>query len=241
VILSYAAGIAYALRALFRPKVLDDGSVGYVLFVSLLGLGWFSYYQSRSQDLTFLSVMYPSIILLGIFCFKLVRNLKFKKPETPQITFGFLMILLLVSSAISVGIVFIPTRTNEAELARQKEFFNLTDYIQTLNFKDKNAIIISEVSGILHLASKTRSPVVIPGPTELLLDADFNRLNDYLVSAADRKEDLLVVIDKEAQAYRSTLLFSKTRNTLETRYRIVKTSPDGRLMVFTPSSVAKSD
>ncbi len=72
VILIYIAGLSYGIKVLFDRNT--DRTIKSIVFLSILGLGIFSYFQSRSYDGNLFAVCYPAILILTIFMDKLLRQ-----------------------------------------------------------------------------------------------------------------------------------------------------------------------
>ena len=57
-----------------------------------------------------------------------------------------------------------------------------TEFIKNFARPGQELLILSSLSSIYYLASGTTCPVKIPGPTELFLKDEYQRIYDYLQS-----------------------------------------------------------
>ena len=73
----YAIALALSLKKLHfisKEKRILFKKYAMIFVLSILGMGIFSYYQGRSHDHVYISVIYPGIILTGIFAEILLRR-----------------------------------------------------------------------------------------------------------------------------------------------------------------------
>ncbi len=101
-VLIYAITLTITIKKLkFMGKQNDvkNFQKSSILFsLAILGLGIFSYYQGRSHDDVFFSVVYPAIIILGIFLDYLIENYR-KYMKAEKVYKGF--IILLITATLS--------------------------------------------------------------------------------------------------------------------------------------------
>ncbi len=172
---------------------LDDKSRrerGFVmLFVTVLGLGLFSYYEGRSHDLTFYSPLYTVIILLA-----LLADGAYAKYLKHQINYGLGLILLMVIFFISaapfnllfnLGKYYSWVGPHAVAAASQKST-SLTRnvaFIKQHTVVGERILIVARDSndGIYYGESQTRAALSLPASTDIFFQSEIDRLASFLL------------------------------------------------------------
>ena len=110
--IAYMIGLMIPLCALCNKKALGNidkeklKKCMSILALSILGCGIFTYYQGRSHDMVFYSVMYPALILIAIYLDYLIGSLK--KSAKIFKTLKYLVIITIISvfSFISITTIY---------------------------------------------------------------------------------------------------------------------------------------
>jgi hypothetical protein len=100
------------------------------------------------------------------------------------------------------------------------------DFIREQTAPGSEVLILSSLSGIYYMESGTTCPIAIPGPTELFLKEDYDRIYSYINS--DRCSSLI---------YDSNFIHSNPhkRKIAEALYKIFNVtaaSPDGSIFLL---------
>src|SRR5262249_5529879 len=150
-------------------------------FLSVLGIGLFSYYQGRSHDLNLLHVGYPAILLVVIAADRLWRH---ARPTRWQ---GKLARHVLLAG----GLLFFANGTASlfmqvpvlAQLAQanlsslhpspESSLAANIEFIRRFFKPGQPVLILSFDSGAYHAETGTYCPLSIPGTSELVLRTDF--------------------------------------------------------------------
>ena len=74
-VIVYSIGLALSIKN-FKTGCFHTNAIYFIL--SIFGIGFFAYYQGRSDDGVFYGVLYPGIILFGLFLDKLFEKKKLK-------------------------------------------------------------------------------------------------------------------------------------------------------------------
>ncbi|GHT02175.1 hypothetical protein AGMMS49525_05250 [Bacteroidia bacterium] len=101
VLLIYAIGLVYALYALFDRKYLTPKSA-FILLLSVIGVGTFSYFQGRSIGFSLALVEAPALFLLAIFADTMWDKGKIKQMPVPFILATAGIVIMLSSSCIDL-------------------------------------------------------------------------------------------------------------------------------------------
>jgi hypothetical protein len=225
VFLTYQLGISYSLGKFFNEKKEEGSLPSIVLFLSLYGMGIFSYYIVRSHDRCLFAVCYPAVLLTGLFLHLLLSQQE--KPKflgLAKIMTACLVILALCSFSphkTSIQFALYKNKTIDKTVEERLEF------LKTLRLHSSEMIFISDYSGVLHLASKTYCPIKIPSATEML-QADVETLEKYLLAPSPSKK--AVVLDKLFFMYRFPI-WGPIHRLLESR-KPYSTNSDGTLLFY---------
>src|SRR3989304_8991049 len=101
VILTYVIGLLYSFSFLMEKN--ESIKAKMVFYLSILGVGVFSYYQGRSHDLNLLHVCYPAIIILTILTDCLLQRIREGGGYNDKSAFAAIIFLMLFSVASIVG------------------------------------------------------------------------------------------------------------------------------------------
>jgi hypothetical protein len=151
-------------------------------YISVLGLGLFSYYEGRSHTWTLISVSWPAIIILFILIDYIVRLIQLKRlPKTflipciPILLFG-----VFTTSAVIQSIpILYKFGIKQWSIMLQKP---TTTVIENLNFiknliqKDKEAIILSSLQSVYYSEAGLASPIKGPSSIETYLQQDRDKM-----------------------------------------------------------------
>jgi len=231
VLLIYAVGILYAIV----PMVENETSLKttMVFFLSILGTGMFVYYQGRSADSNLATICFPAIMIITIFADHLLSSLPASGKSRAIIVYVVLFFLVFSTAGFIVNVPDI-VRTIFGRMKPALEHAS-TPVTRTIDFVKQNTtegqevLILSELSSIYYLKSRTTCPVKIPGPTEIYLLEDCRRIINYL----EHSKGNTVLLDTNFQYAYSRELTSRIRAVLWQQYHMEHNSPDGNMSVFT--------
>ena len=157
-------------------------------FLVVLGCGVFSYYQGRSYDLTLNAVMYPAIIIVGIFCNKLLLNIHHNKVRYPEGIILFLIsFLFLIDGAGSMLYYTPPVHTFAANNAfhvnpqRQEEIQQSMNFIKSnVPARDTVLILAQDYESYYYAMGQYYNPVNLPGSTEIFFKSQLDTLLEFI-------------------------------------------------------------
>lgn len=218
----YALGL---LRALV-PLVEGEAQPRHRLFflLSVLGLGLFAYYQGRSVLAGLAFAAYPAVLLVAVFA----DDLRRASPGDGRSRGTLLVTLLtlLFFSVPAVAVIAPPWIRGIAEKIRVVRHRESTDVLRDVSFLQgrlrpgEQVVIISYNSGLLHLVTRTTNPLDIPGDSELLYRADFDKQTDYVFGRRGK-----AVVDRTTM---SQQFVTRVRNLYRNRVE----NPFGNLIVL---------
>ncbi|MEQ8187968.1 MAG: hypothetical protein ABRQ39_08365, partial [Candidatus Eremiobacterota bacterium] len=178
VILIYIAGLSYGIKAMFDRNT--DINVKSIVFLSILGLGIFSYFQGRSYDSNLLVVCYPALLILTIFTDKLLSQKGLYRFIAMIILPFFIFSTIML---LSKSFTFYNHITNKfVIMCRQEDNKVLINgkFILAHTHPGEKVLILSYHSGIYYNMSGTLCPLKIGHFTELYYKDDYRKISDFL-------------------------------------------------------------
>jgi len=177
VALSYITGLALSIKTIIKRENTPRSSV--IFYLSVLGVGLFSYFVGRSHDATLLGPSYPAIILATFYMESMIKQNKFRI---------LAVILLSFFMYFSISIVYeqpyiwkeIRQKFGRILLKKDNEFINNSNFIKHRTKPGEKVIILYYNAGIYYLDSKTVCPVKMPGFAEIVTKEDYEKLYDLL-------------------------------------------------------------
>jgi hypothetical protein len=244
-VLTYAIGILYAGAA------LADGEDGlqpkFIFFLSVLGVGIFTYFQGRSMDGTLPYVSYPALIIVAIFTDLVAEKIKQRRSIEHGLVFICLILFMIftVAGAIKNIPVLWSNVDQNLRIANEKVSTPVTrnaEFIRSQTKRGDEILILSYLSGMYYLASETSNPVKIPSLAEMIFKSDYETLFSYLKST-DKEVifDFLADSRNQCQQYfRMNFMTAGSnlpaciplRDILEKEFIVKAVSPDGNIAVL---------
>lgn len=148
VILIYLTGLTYSIYALFNKSMLTP-KTAFILFVSVIGIGLFTYFQGRSHNWNLVWVISPAMILLAISADMLLEKIKKIKHSIPHILTLFLILSVLGFSGIDLFL----NQEKLVKLMDQKE--------ERLTNKDEEKQIKANINFIKEQLPETTEKIYI--------------------------------------------------------------------------------
>jgi len=180
VALTYVAGFVLSLRALAKRRTARIWEI--VLFLSVMGLGLFSYYQGRSHDAVLTLVLWPALMIAALLSDRCWRGVKHGLVAPRWVLVAFPPVFVSLTAAIFI-VGQLPAliegnhwyggqghHTNNLRLNANVKF--IREHTQpggaTMVFAEPQAIYLTE--------AQSRSATTGPGLMETLTRADYEKL-----------------------------------------------------------------
>ncbi len=229
----YIAGLVLGIGWL-KGKLIDRRFY-LIFFISILGIGLFSYYQGRSHDYCLTSVTWPAILILFLLGQKALDLLKEQRLGRMP---GFLFLTILASSGtlsierIWKGLPILISLTQDhfyrlnfpkSSIAENAKFIS-----SSLNGK-KECAIFSPHQAVYFAENQLASSITGPGLNELLLKSDVQSIHDQITQSPP--EDLFLEPSYwvESQSNEKGIQLSQL---VLAKYTLVATSQSGELLYF---------
>lgn len=217
----YGAALLDSLKVLLIKEPSIRSAM--LFFLSILGIGIFSYYQGRSHDLNLPAVSYPAFIIFAIYVDSLIDKVKLYRLVADKIC-----LISLLSVCIYMNFAFIcnipeifsaiTTRIKPLVSVEQSQVFRECDFIRANTRYGEELLVLTQLSGVHSLIALSPSPLRIPGSTELILKSDYRAIEKYI-----EKKTSNVIVDGYYAKY-----FKKSLCNMELRL----TNPDKTLFLF---------
>ena len=225
----YFLGIIYAIT-LWRAGI-HTVKVDSIFFLSTLGLGIFSYYEGRSHIYNLATVLWPSLILLGIFSDTIISRLKKNKLNRALIIYPFsaLSIPLIISAGlISHADLFVKSALELPDRLASPEHEIIQSelsFIHKYNSKYKNCVILSQRQAIYYLETNTSSPLDGPSYIQTILKSVEDR---FAKSIIDGDVNCVFFGIRDSRP----LFFSYTGADLFSKYAFIAMNKEASMLFF---------
>lgn len=180
----YLMGLIVAVQLwAFNPR---SKMAALLLYLALLGLGLFVYYQGRSHPLNLISVCWPAVTLLVILSDRVVRAVKASLLSKVHLAYPIagLSVLLISSAVLVIGVPRMFTESAQAFASRNNSEDTLVSselgFIRQHSTAGDECAILSLRQGSYYAATGLASPITGPGYVEMLLQSDLDSFLDQL-------------------------------------------------------------
>lgn len=202
VILIYLAGLLISVRAVLKQKIRYIENL--ILFLSVLGIGLFSYYEGQSLDVALFRTSYPALILIVIFADRLWERLKMYRYRLYGETIIFIFLFYFLISVPFSILYNMRTYLNFIQIGanfftvRNSVYFNDLKFIKQYTQPGEDVFILSLYNqGIYYGGSQTGSVVNVPSIT----DAAFPREIETIIQFLKTNRKTKVFVQKPLDQY----------------------------------------
>ena len=219
----YLLGIILGLRSFISGKFNIFAKMS--IFLSVLGIGLFTYYQGRSHIWNLSLVIWPALMLMFIYTDRLIRLVKtklingsFKMLIFPAVFFA---VCAMVTLACGSKMIATDIERTCREILTPNDACQLEQdvrFILANAGENKVVNIVSDMQGVYYAETGLRAGIDNFGIVELFFVKDWNRIGEELMKAE------------------VPLFISKQRfvDIIYKYYKLEAVSKDGSLMYFTP-------
>jgi len=239
VMLIYVVVLFSCLVALIKKRVTDEHR--YYFFISLLGIGIFSYYQGRSLVSNLFILIYPAIILAAFLLHDISGKYRINKNNLKYVfknnLFRYDFIKMFFLSIILVyGIVaffsklpdlykWVKYNIKEVATANQTPYFSETiDFIKE-NKKGNETVIFSYYNDYLYCLTGTYSGLPFCSTIEAVTTLQWERIKEVIKSK--KIKQIFYGINSMPKKF-DLVIFTE----LSENYKKVKQTADGSMMLY---------
>jgi hypothetical protein len=208
VLVMYAAALLLSLAALVEGDDTPRARVHF--FLSVLGLGLFTYYQGRSNVGNLTADCYPAV-LIGVLLAGDLRQRLLHRPRTADRFLALTLLTLLGYSVPALAAVApawtrgIAEKVRVARGGKESEILRDAAFLRNYVRPGQEVVIMSYNSGLYHLLTRTTNPLDIPSDSELVFRKDFDNQRNYATSGRG-----MFVADKTTLTAIAFALFRRT-------------------------------
>lgn len=229
----FLAGLLYAIKGWYDRN--DNKARNFMIFfVSVMGLGLFSYYEGRSHDLTFYGPLFAAVVLLAILADILYENFDRKRTAGYGIIFLFIFYFIFSSPlnlVYGLGKYYSWIKNRVLVVASQPEtsVTRNVDFIKNHATKGESVVILSNkfYDGIFYGESGTRSAVDLPASTDVFAKKEVEYLINFL--RCDKNHKIFVYPYSDYYFYDD-----RVNQIIKNDYNVVATSEDDLALLVKP-------
>jgi hypothetical protein len=166
----------------------EDSEMPIVAFLFILGTGMFSYFQGRSWDTNITVVIYPAVILLGIFADRLLAQMSEKKGWLHERTIVFCISLFFIFDGALTMLYHLPAISEYSwnnytskEPGKENYLKKRFDFLEkNLRRGDTVYIPARTHESYFYAAGGYYNPLNIDGTTEIVFKKDLHAMLDFI-------------------------------------------------------------
>jgi hypothetical protein len=159
-----------------------------VVFLFVLGCGIFSYFQGRSYDLIVNTVMYPAIILAGVFCNRLYTQITTNKLWLHESVVLFMILFLFLADGAFSMIYKMPAIHEKAyhkgyieNIQQQKDMQERIKFMKdNLPTGDTVLVLSANLESYWYATGAYCNPMNIASSTEFFFKRDLDTIVNYI-------------------------------------------------------------
>jgi len=232
VVAGYLTGLGLGIQRRLAGR--RDAATRLLLFLSILGIGLFTYYQGRSVDINLVNASWPAMLLAAMLADRVLRAVR-ARLLAPAMCWTLLppaylgVLALAMMPGVLIGMAALGPAQWRLALAaratgRAAMMDRRVDFIRAHVGGDADCEILAQYQAVYFMETGFRSSLDGPGLTEIFFMTDLDELRSGLMREPPRH----LFID-EATAERLEL-----REAIDSRFRVVATFPDGKLVYLEP-------
>ena len=184
-VLLYIIASTYCARNMHKGYPEDTMMI---VFLAILGLGLFSYFLGRSYDTTLNAVMYPAIIIAGVFCDKLLSYIRESKRVFHESSILFFILFLFLSDGALSMIYYTPAisrysvrNVHKRCVPKELSWARKTDFIaKNIPRRDTVMILSRNFESFYYASGGYMNPMNIGASTELFFKEEQDRIINYI-------------------------------------------------------------
>ncbi|NTW31468.1 MAG: LamG domain-containing protein, partial [Bacteroidetes bacterium] len=190
IILIYVTGFLYSVQNIITKKINAHTAV--IFLLTILGIGYFLYYQGRSHNWSLFTCSPMAFILLTIFADDLYKIIK--KQRIFIIPFALLIFMLSFSFFQTIydyeKITDLIVEKNNKEKNKEEDNYIIKNgnYIRNLtNTKEKILIFTANFYQALYHNISNTVAAINPGFVDIALKSDYNNILSFLIKNENTK------------------------------------------------------
>jgi len=214
-----------------------------IFFLSVMGIGLFSYYQGRSHDWVFFGPLYTALALLIIFADSILSSIcSNRKLYGSQLIFLFILFFIVASP---INIIYNSGKYYKWVKLSVNAYFDNSETVLTRNIdfikqntnKLESVVILAEDgnNGLYYGESGTRAAVDLPSSTDIYFNSEVDYLIDFLRCNNSHKLFVLTLIDNDYSYFYD----KKVGDIIKSDYIMIKKNSDGMVLLEKKVGIAE--
>jgi len=228
----YLAGLGIGMRAFLDGNRNTFARLS--VFLSVLGIGLFTYYQGRSVDFNLMNAAWPAILLGFMLVDRLLRAIRagiFPRGmcwlALPAGYLGVMAVMMFPATAANIwsfGSKQWPAAMAGSPVGQTDAMEERVAFIRTHAGKDSECVILADYQAVYFVETGFRSSMDAPGLSEIFFLEDVEKIRAALMRNPPRH----LFVDE------ATLARLELTGAVRDHFRQVSASPDGKLLYMEP-------
>ncbi|MBA2710872.1 MAG: hypothetical protein H0U57_09800 [Tatlockia sp.] len=238
----YLFGLIVGLVACYQQSSNTRADI--LLYLSMLGLGLFVYYEGRSHVVVLLIVCWPALMIMSITADRTLNYIRSKQLTLSTICMPIATVTFLLVCSIDF-VINIPTLVEQAKnqfLTRNIPNYPLTNselaFIKQHTKPKDECLILSKRQAIYYAESGLVSPINGPGLAETLLKTDLEKTIKPLIEG--KITCVFLGINESSPVQMGLNLVELTDKlsleNLRQKYKVVSQNAEHTMFYLTPNS-----
>jgi len=226
----YLSGLGWGLHRQLRGRADDFSRM--MLFLAIIGMGLFSWYQGRSYPLSFPNVAWPGVIMLFMFSDRIIRAVRCRRLPRLHALAGFPAVWIMMAVLFTltcrsgeIGQALSSSWRDMRQMGEASPVSQNVEFIRHYAGGRKVVNIIGDGQGVYYAETGLRAGISQFNEIEILLRRDWERVRQAL---AQSEYPLFVATNFSGKK----LTFFANDKWPE--YRLIAVSPDGRIKYYEP-------
>lgn len=185
-LLIYVTALILVLQPVCKAEKTQDRELPLLVFLSIFGLGIYTYYQGRSFFENLMGVFFPALLILPVLIQKMldkIKDLKTKETENIRNLFQFINFAFFTFVAfMAVFVIYCVFIINTPKITHYKNEMPLQEkskYLAEL-IQDKKPLIFTLYSAYYYEALGRKDNFPQAAPVDFFVKTDYKNLFDYL-------------------------------------------------------------
>ena len=185
-LLIYITALILTLQPIVKQEKNQDKQLPLLVFLSIFGLGIYTYYQGRSSFENLITVFFPALLILPVLIQKIYAKIpNFTTKETENIKNLFYLLHFTVFEFISfaaVILIYCVFIVNMPKINHYKQEMPLQEKSKMLAelVQDKQPLIFTLYSAYYYEALNRKDKFPLAAPVDFFLKTDYDKLFAYL-------------------------------------------------------------
>lgn len=232
VIILYIYGLNFSLNSF---KYHSTYRAELIFYLSILGLGLFTYYEGRSHVANLFKVMWPALIISLFFAEQTIRSIRLKLISPINIIFPaeIITVFLICFALFAANSLNIYTDLRN-QFRNQHRFVSPLvsselQFIKDNTYRGQDCLLLIKNQATYYAESDLVSPIKGPGLVETMLKADLA----YLKNQVNEQIPKCVMLGRNESEFNLGLNYDE----LFKKYIVTKTNKENTIQLLQPESL----